>query len=278
MTSIIELSRTICPRLIKDLLLMLFSPTYRKHRQRITMICMQTQGRIASGPFMGMHYAKKAYGSQLIPQLAGTYELELRYVIADIQAYSYTTMVDIGAGEGYYAVGLARTLPSASVICFEQHRPSSQLLKNVAMANDVAGRLVILGRCDVDALSRVLTQHSKREARTLVICDVEGFESVLLDPVSVPALTKSDILVELHGEAIAAQIHLRFEPTHFISAIRSRPRVDSDWPSGLKMPGDDVVECMNEYRAPQEWFWMKAILCEKTDEPVDKIRPGKINI
>ena len=59
--------------------------------------------------------------------------------------------------------------------------------------------------------------------------DVEGFETVLLDPVEIPALKKSTILVELHEMYSTADctstIENRFQDTHEIQLVKGSKRV-----------------------------------------------------
>jgi len=54
-----------------------------------------------------------------IPKLLGCYEAELHPVFAKWQAVPFRQVVNVGAAEGYYAVGCARLWPEAQVIAFE---------------------------------------------------------------------------------------------------------------------------------------------------------------
>jgi FkbM family methyltransferase len=53
--------------------------------------------------------------------------------------------VDIGAAEGYYAVGLARSKPDARIVCFEAHKPAHYLLKHLATLNGLQNRIELQG-------------------------------------------------------------------------------------------------------------------------------------
>ena len=85
------------------------------YRQRIRpkgylahLVRERTGCSVTSGPFAGMRYIDASFGSAYIPKLLGTYEQELSNVLAGIIAKRPKAVVDVGAAEGYYAVGLAR--------------------------------------------------------------------------------------------------------------------------------------------------------------------------
>ena len=53
--------------------------------------------------------------------LLGTWELELTEIWERILANDYSLMVDVGAAEGYYAVGMNLRKPNAEVIAYEDY-------------------------------------------------------------------------------------------------------------------------------------------------------------
>jgi hypothetical protein len=60
---------------------------------------------VANGPFKGLRYPSvHTFGSALFPKLLGSYESELHPVLGGMMGNGYTTVVDIGCGEGYCAV------------------------------------------------------------------------------------------------------------------------------------------------------------------------------
>src|SRR5688500_985732 len=70
---------------------------------------------VRRGPFHGMTYPESAVGlaEQLVPKLLGSYECELHGALEQVIQGDYEQVVDIGAADGYYAVGLARALPDS---------------------------------------------------------------------------------------------------------------------------------------------------------------------
>ena len=57
---------------------------------------------------------------------------------------------------------------------------------------------------------------------TLVLCDIEGAEEALLDPLKAQGLKAADILAEVHGcfnDGLSEKIAARFETTHSVAKI-----------------------------------------------------------
>src|SRR5579863_8220696 len=59
---------------------------------------------IMAGPFKGMRYIDRSINSALFPKLLGTYESEIAPFLDKLKCIRPHTLINIGAGEGYYAV------------------------------------------------------------------------------------------------------------------------------------------------------------------------------
>jgi hypothetical protein len=221
--------------------------------------------QVAAGPFAGLRYAStRAIGSALSAKLLGTYESELHEFIARVQRLPFRCLVDVGAAEGYYAIGLAKTIPSLTqVIAFEADATGREILHKMVTLNGES-RIDIRGKCEPPALSTAI-----RDGRaTLVLCDVEGYEDTLLDPTEVDGLGRCHILVETHDvlrPGLTATLRCRFRATHAITTIQSRSRTVSDfairtWVARL-IPPRIRVRAVNEGRpGPMTWLWMEPLL------------------
>lgn len=204
------------------------------HDRGVKRIAAEVQARLGSrvlaGPFTGLDYpAFTSAGSALFPKLLGSYEEELQPVIESLVAHGYATVIDIGAAEGYYAVGMARRLPRATVYAFEADARGAAQLSALATANGVADRVIARGRCTLQDLAGL-----DLSGRPLIISDCEGAEVTLLDPHAVPALASSDILLEFHslrGADPHALFLERFRATHDIRIIDVQPRDPDAYPA-----------------------------------------------
>jgi hypothetical protein len=215
-----------------------------------------TGGIILSGPFIGLRYGSHAAGSAWAPKLLGTYECELAPIIANIVARGYRSIIDLGAAEGYYAVGLAKRIPEAKIVCFEKDEAARRLLARFAIENEVASRVEVHGLATTHELKKSMG-HSYI---SVLICDTEGGEIELLDPGAVPQLKSADILVELHDfvdRDVARILRDRFEKTHQITEVRARSRQVRDWTAGPGFRPSQKLALLDEQRPEgMRWFWM----------------------
>lgn len=211
--------------------------------------------RILSGPFEGMAYPVRTSEGSRNPRLIGSYEACLAPVIEEIAAGGYDRVVDVGCAEGYYAVGLALRLPQARVFARDTDPKAHELCLRLAEANGVADRIDIGGEVDAPGLAALVA------GRTVIFCDTEGAEEVLLDPQAAPGLLQADVIVEVHEGMKAGRVDLltrRFAATHDVQRIERRLDDSGlpDWADGL---GDlDRLLLLWEWRStPTPWLWMR---------------------
>ncbi len=221
-----------------------------------------SRGVIISGPFAGIRYADSDAVGISIPYILGTYELELGPVIESLCQKPFDTIVNAGAGKGYYAVGFAIKNPLSRIIAFESDIRGRECIAKMARLNAVADRVAVKGTCD----TALLADSVSGRGRCLVIMDVEGGEGVLLDPVVIPRLKECHILVELHDfifRGIAEVISARFQASHDIAEIWSRPRTLDDFPVKTSLLTSLVLKrrfvgYMDERRPEKmRWFYLK---------------------
>jgi hypothetical protein len=217
---------------------------------------------VRGGPFAGVRYLDEARQQiRLLPRLLGTYEIELREPLEQAITHGYSSVVNVGAGEGYYVVGLARALPGAAIMAFEDSAPRRELIRRMAEHNGVSERVEIHGRCEPADLRDAVAEGRD----CLVVMDVEGAEIALLDPSIAPGLRGCAVLVEIHDFVAAdlgATIRSRFEETHDIVAIDQRARTLADFPLRLPLGAGRIlrrryIKSMDEGRpARMSWFSM----------------------
>lgn len=227
-----------------------------------------TGGRVASGPFRGMRYGHASIGSVLSAKLLGTYERELHAWVDEIIATPYRTIHVVGCAEGYYAVGLARAMPHATVVAYDLDPHVPTLLADIAARNGVAAR-VHFGGAFTPA-----SPFDPPEAAALIVCDVEGAEESLLDPTADPRLLRCDLVVEIHDAltgSIQNVIESRFAATHRIRRVAAQRRTGDDLPARLRgaLTYDRAEQMMNERRQ----YGLSWLLLQRRDTDAAR-RPG----
>jgi hypothetical protein len=244
--------------------------------------------RIVSGPFQGLRYSVQSQGSYHSCKILGTYEKELHSIINSIQAAEYDTLIDIGAAEGYYAIGLACTSSIKNVIAFEAEQKGQALMTEIAKKNKLKTPIDVRGRCEMADLQLLL----ETSGLTIIICDVEGYEAGLLDPSLVAGLRRVSMLVEIHDSmrpGTGDLLKRRFQSTHSVASVCTAPRTWEDFPEktvlSRSLPRALTVRAMNEGRASQmSWFWMvpanngavPKALTRAVDGPNHKTKPETI--
>lgn len=178
--------------------------------------------RVLHGPFRGLAYPPGLVGRvhHLTAKLLGTYEEELAEVLREEIEQRPPLFVDLGAADGYYAVGFALASPDTAVHAYEVDPVARRQLRALARAN--RARVELHGPANADRLAA----HDLDGA--LVLCDIEGAEADVLDPEAAPGLADAVLVVEVHplpgGGDTEAIMRRRFEPTHAIDSIRPRER------------------------------------------------------
>jgi hypothetical protein len=184
-------------------------------------------GPVLSGPFAGMRYvtimSQRGTDYAWPAQRLGTYEQELHAAIEKLLAHDHDTFLNIGAGSGYYAVGMALRNLHCRVLAFETDPEKQAACRELAAANGVAGRVQVERRFSMRDFDRISIPE-----RTMILCDCEGGELDLMRPAAVPLLARCDILCEVHDFIVmqtTLRLSLRFNPTHDVLTI---PAVNRD--------------------------------------------------
>lgn len=178
------------------------------------------QPQVAAGPFKGMQYpCAQSFGSALLPKLLGSYESELHSFIQELLSNAYTSVVDIGCAEGYYAVGFGLRLPRAEIYAFDVDVRARKFCAQLAELNGLSGRMHIEGFCDPAALKQL-----RLGDRALVISDCEGYEGRLFTAEIADLFCRHDLIIETHDFIdlnISLQLRDAFQGTHQIRSIKS---------------------------------------------------------
>lgn len=210
---------------------------------------------VQHGPFQGMSFSTRSTEGARAARLLGAYEASLIPVIEDIIAGGCPLLVDIGSAEGYYAVGMARRMAGTRVLARDASELAQRACRSLAIENGVSQRVEVgglFGHADFEAL----------EGPRVVICDIEGAEVELLDPIAAPSLRQTDILVECHDGLVpgaTATLADRFAASHTVTRIERRLAPDF-LPGWMDTFSDlDRLLALWEWRAgPTPWLWMKA--------------------
>lgn len=239
----------------------------RVRMQRETLVADFVREHVADlvtrhGPFTGLQYPRAtAVGSVLVPKLIGCYECELHALIDELVSTKYQRILDVGAAEGYYAVGFALALPVAQVSAFDIDAQARKLCREMADLNGVSERVTVTGACSPRTLLALAGVP-----RSLVISDCEGDEKSLFTPAVVAALRDHDCLVEVHDfvdPSISHTLRARFEMTHALEVFTThgdfRRAQEFDCEELVGIAAEARFELLAERRPGiMQWMFMRA--------------------
>jgi hypothetical protein len=249
------------------------SIAYQSHRaiKQYTEVKLQKllaangPAKILRGPFKDMMYPQ-SYTLQMeqAQKIIGSYESELHSVLDLACEQKYADVVNIGAGEGYYAVGLAMRMQDVTMYAFETDKQAAESCKQMAAANHVDHRFIFKGECNVDQLA-LLEFDSTHKG--LIICDCEGCELEVLDPKRIPQLMYCDLLVEIHdlsprGPSSFEVMNSRFVETHTITPINIKSRDPRHFPELEKLNELEVESVLSQRRLYSVgWIFLETRSC-----------------
>lgn len=182
---------------------------------------LQQNGTVVmQGPLKGLDFLAQSAEGCHIAKLLGCYEQPLQPHIEQAIGAGYARILNIGCAEGYYAVGMARRMPTTSVLAHDLNPVAQKVCGELAQRNGVADRVQVGG---LFTPADFASQAPRSGERVLVLCDIEGAEAELLNPQAAPALSGMDLIVESHEclrAGITAALVQRFSATHHITVVQ----------------------------------------------------------
>lgn len=211
---------------------------------------------ILRGPFKGLLYPRAALLDRVAaPLLLGSYEQELHPVFENLSP-SYDLYIDIGAGAGHYAAGMARRSAGGKVFAYETDPRELAYCREMARLNGLEQRMEFRSWCSP---AELIDSCSGR--RAFLLSDCEGYEFELFNEEVVKALRSCDLVIELHdrpGVRMANVLPSRFASTHRTILLSVTERAIDDYPES-KVLGKDAQRALADHRLPhQQWLYCQA--------------------
>jgi hypothetical protein len=162
---------------------------------------------ILAGPFEGVKYKKytnptEYYGNtELVQKVFGLYEQE---ILNFISVSHFDKVIDIGAGDGYYGIGLIAKNYVSKAYFYETDDYRASHIKINASINDIQGDKILLRKTANPILILNDIDNDGVSQKTLIICDIEGWEYDLFTEPFLNDLKKRNvyILLEYHPHLI----------------------------------------------------------------------------
>lgn len=173
--------------------------TVRERQERISLeVFDAAEGQVKYGPFAGLRLNRDTWWGKLDlgSQCLGLYEKELLDYIESLPQQQFSHFIDIGAADGYYAIGMLMAKKVEHCICFEQSVKGQETIQANWQRNQAPGQLQVFGEANEQSIA---TLPPGVLADALVLIDIEGFEFQLLSPAFLERLKSCTVIIEIHN-------------------------------------------------------------------------------
>lgn len=136
--------------------------------------------KVLSGIFEGMIFHEECVRHSIIPMQLGIYESSLYPFLLQIAGGVNTTFIDIGAADGYFAVGMLY-IGCKKTIAFDISVEMQMRVKKLAAINNLDSKCTTKGVCTSEELDNLLKNITNQDEKICVLLDIEGFECELLN-------------------------------------------------------------------------------------------------
>ncbi len=232
-----------------------------REESKIIQDVFDNQYIVQNGPFKGMKYIKRSSGSALLPKILGSYEEPIQEWVREvIEDKKYQNILVIGCAEGYYACGFALRLPNTTITAYDIEEKARENINELKEINKLTN-IEIKAECTHEEL------NLKSRPNTLVFCDIEGFEKILLDPIKVPNLKYVDMIIETHDcfiPNVTEELVERFYLTHTMRIIVDYPYRVKNYVTPKVASKEQMEYITNENRS----LYMKFIYMESVNGKV----------
>lgn len=252
----------------------------RRRIQLARQLDLALASTVRYGPFRGLRQGPDTAWSvaDRAPILLGLYEQEVLQSLAE--AGGRTAFVNLGAGDGYYAVGALVSGLFRRAYCYEMGEKGRRIIADTARLNGVEARVEIRGKAE-PGFYRDLPADVIDDC--VLFVDIEGAEFELLDPAAFRAFGKAVIFLELHdwffqdGPQRLDRLRRDAAATHAITEMTMTARDLSVFPELREYSDSDRWLLCSEGRGRQ-MSWMRFDPRPSDPVPVDpaSIEPAPI--
>lgn len=157
-------------------------------------------GQVQYGLFRGMELGEESWWSRydVSTKILGVYEEHVLAKLGEFYSFSTAPFIDIGAADGYFAIGVAKSLPAEKVFAFEISERGRSVLKDNSQINGCLSAIEVGEEASYESVANILSEHGS----AFVLIDIEGDEYELLNNEMLALLSSSTVIVELHPRKV----------------------------------------------------------------------------
>lgn len=171
---------------------------YERRLELANQVDEENNSTIQIGPFKGMRLSQGDWWGKIDrpSMIFGFYEKEVLESLASLKS-KYNTLIDLGAADGYYAIGAVFSGLFEQSVCYEIEAEGQKQIKKNAIANNVLDFVKIRG----EAKKNFYDEFTQEELdSSVILLDVEGEEfNIFSKKEDFLKLKKSTIIIESHA-------------------------------------------------------------------------------
>ncbi|GIS28387.1 MAG: hypothetical protein CM15mP129_05840 [Chloroflexota bacterium] len=179
---------------------------------------------VQQGPFKGMVINEDQFWGpgDRSSKILGLYEKEIQDLIVSIQKdKNYSTFVDIGGADGFFAIGSLVNNLFEKCEVFEISKKGRISIQKNSKQNNVYDSIKIHDKASKKSLIKIDNINN-----SLILCDIEGGEIQLFDEKLINEIYPSDIIIEIHKDKENSLVNFekRFTKSYSLTKITQEPR------------------------------------------------------
>jgi hypothetical protein len=220
--------------------------------------------------------------NELTSKLLGSYEEHIQETL-QLLSRQTSILVDIGAADGYFGVGLVASGLYTKSYCFEISPKGQKVLRECSLANAVSEKVLVGREASVESLAAI---PEVREGSATVLCDIEGAEFDLFNKEMIQLVKDCPLVIEIHDSFIP---HLRESRRELVTELRAvysvyrvnRNHFKPSYPELREFPDDIRLLMVSEGR-PVDMEWLVCVPIGPrwmaTDKKLKTIRSGTFEL
>lgn len=151
---------------------------------------------VAYGPFEGLNLDRDVWWGRydLTTKMLGVYEEHVTAKLCELLKKTNGPFVDIGAADGYFALGVAVGRLAKQVYAYEISAEGRQKLSRNIHLNGCEDGVTVEAEANYESIARLVDVHEN----IVGLIDIEGAEYGFLDARMLELMRNSRLIVELH--------------------------------------------------------------------------------
>jgi 16S rRNA G966 N2-methylase RsmD len=152
---------------------------------------------VQSGAYKNMKIGDIAWSEyDYCPKIIGVYENEVQN---ELLKTNCKYIVNLGAGEGYHAIGQILSGTKEQAICFELSKTSRKFLNTNSKINNIENKIKIFEKANNNYLDYLQEKISDIDFKECVfLIDIEGEEFNIINNKNLETLKESKLIIEFH--------------------------------------------------------------------------------